>query len=87
MVTTVDLPIQSSSPVMFRQAQQPPPPAELSSRKCVRAEGTLWVSPAHRVLRKNELRYAGGVTPTSYTYTGQYSDSYINLLWYKLTAL
>jgi RHS repeat-associated protein len=29
-----------------------------------------------------EVRYAGGITPTDYTYTGQYSDSYINLLWY-----
>jgi RHS repeat-associated protein len=29
-----------------------------------------------------EVRYNAGVTPTDYTYTGQYSDSYINLLWY-----
>ena len=29
-----------------------------------------------------EMRYASGNTPTKYTYTGQYSDSYINLLWY-----
>ena len=29
-----------------------------------------------------EVRYASGTTPTDYTYTGQYSDSYINLLWY-----
>lgn len=29
-----------------------------------------------------EVRYASGSTPTDYTYTGQYSDSYIKLLWY-----
>jgi RHS repeat-associated protein len=29
-----------------------------------------------------EVRYASGNTPTKYTFTGQYSDSYINLLWY-----
>ncbi len=29
-----------------------------------------------------EVRYNSGVTPTQYQYTGQYSDSYINLLWY-----
>ena len=29
-----------------------------------------------------ETRYTSGTTPTNYTYTGQYSDSYINLLWY-----
>ena len=29
-----------------------------------------------------EVRYASGAAPTKYTYTGQYSDSYINLLWY-----
>jgi RHS repeat-associated protein len=29
-----------------------------------------------------EVRYTSGTTPTDYTYTGQYSDSYINLLWY-----
>jgi RHS repeat-associated protein len=29
-----------------------------------------------------EVRYAGGNTPTKYSFTGQYSDSYINLLWY-----
>jgi len=28
------------------------------------------------------VRYNSGITPTDYTYTGQYSDSYINLLWY-----
>jgi RHS repeat-associated protein len=30
-----------------------------------------------------EVRYESGVSPTDYTYTGQYSDSYINLLWYN----
>ncbi len=29
-----------------------------------------------------EVRYTSGTTPTQYTYTGQYSDSYINLYWY-----
>jgi RHS repeat-associated protein len=29
-----------------------------------------------------EIRYSSGTTPTKYQYTGQYSDSYINLLWY-----
>jgi len=29
-----------------------------------------------------EVRYASGTPLTKYTYTGQYSDSYINLLWY-----
>ncbi len=29
-----------------------------------------------------ETRFASGTMPTKYTYTGQYSDSYINLLWY-----
>jgi RHS repeat-associated protein len=29
-----------------------------------------------------EVRYASGESPSDYTYTGQYSDSYINLLWY-----
>jgi RHS repeat-associated protein len=29
-----------------------------------------------------EVRFASGNMPTKYTYTGQYSDSYINLLWY-----
>jgi len=28
-----------------------------------------------------EVRYSSGGTPTKYTFTGQYSDSYINLLW------
>ncbi|NOH04076.1 MAG: hypothetical protein HND47_19960 [Chloroflexi bacterium] len=30
-----------------------------------------------------EVRYSSGASPTQYTYTGQYSDSYINLLWYN----
>jgi RHS repeat-associated protein len=34
------------------------------------------------VLREGVVRYTSGTTPTSYTYTGQYSDSYINLLDY-----
>ena len=29
-----------------------------------------------------EVRYQAGPTTTNYTYTVQYSDSYINLLWY-----
>ena len=29
-----------------------------------------------------EVRYSSGNTPTKYQYTGQYSDSYINLLDY-----
>ena len=29
-----------------------------------------------------ETRYSSGTTPTSYRYTGQRDDSYINLLWY-----
>ena len=29
-----------------------------------------------------EVRYASGNVPTKYQYTGQYNDSYINLLWY-----
>lgn len=30
-----------------------------------------------------EVRYSSAYAPTNYTYTGQYSDSYINLLWYN----
>jgi RHS repeat-associated protein len=30
-----------------------------------------------------EVRHESGSTPTKYQYTGQYSDSYINLLWYN----
>jgi len=29
-----------------------------------------------------EARYSSGTLPTGYTYTGQYSESYINLYWY-----
>ncbi|MCL4272238.1 MAG: hypothetical protein KJZ77_00075 [Anaerolineales bacterium] len=29
-----------------------------------------------------EIRYESGASPTEYTYTGQYSCHYINLLWY-----
>jgi len=29
--------------------------------------------PAHRVLRKGEVRYSSGTQQTSYGYTGQYS--------------
>ena len=28
------------------------------------------------------MRYSSTYTPANYTFTGQYSDSYINLLWY-----
>lgn len=34
------------------------------------------------VLREGEVRHASGSEVTKYQYTGQYSDSYINLLWY-----
>lgn len=30
-----------------------------------------------------EVRYESGASPTDYTYTGQYSYTYINLLWYN----
>jgi hypothetical protein len=30
-----------------------------------------------------EVRHESGAMPTKYQYTGQYSDSYINLLWYN----
>jgi hypothetical protein len=30
-----------------------------------------------------ETRYSSGTEQTKYQYTGQYSDSYINLLWYN----
>jgi RHS repeat-associated protein len=35
------------------------------------------------MLREGEVRHESGAMPTKYQYTGQYSDSYINLLWYN----
>jgi RHS repeat-associated protein len=40
------------------------------------------VSSEQRYTAWGEVRYSSGSAGTKYTYTGQYSDSYINLLWY-----
>jgi RHS repeat-associated protein len=40
------------------------------------------VTASQRFTPWGEVRAPSGTMPTKYSYTGQYSDSYINLLWY-----